>query len=54
VLQRGQVLAHGLGVPLEVLIGHVATLAKGEDGFGLVAVFDDPERGCRRSLRREA
>ena len=41
-LQRGEVLPHGVGVTLELLIGHLRTLPESEDHFAPIAVADDP------------
>ncbi len=41
-LQRGEVPPHGVGVTLELLVGHLRTLPKSEDHFAPTAVADDP------------
>lgn len=41
-LQRGEVLHHGVGVTLELLVGHLRALPKSEDHFAPIAVADDP------------
>jgi hypothetical protein len=41
-LQRGEILGNGVGVALEVLIGHLRTLADGEDHLAPITVSDDP------------